>query len=140
MRYHSAKSTGFVILVISVIVLLIVSIAIAPADLRLIVMTGAALGIGLLLWIWFGTWYEFQPSGLLLRCGPFYERIPYDRITEASRTKGMASSMALSSDMIELRHGENYLTGTTMISPKDKETFLAELKARCPALKPVTGD
>jgi hypothetical protein len=140
MRYRSAKSTGFTVLVASVILLLIVSIAITPGDLRLIITLGAGFGIGLLLWIWFGTWYEFQPSVLLLRCGPFYERIPYDRIAEASRIKGMASSMALSSDMIELRHGENYLTGTTMISPKDKEAFLAELKARCPTLKPVTGD
>lgn len=131
MRYPSAKSPGFAALVFGLILLLVVCAVIVPDDLRLVMAAGAALAAALLLWIWFGTWYEFRETVLFLRYGHFFERIPYARIFEANRLKSMASSMALSSDMIELRHGENYVTGTTMISPKDREGFLSELKARC---------
>lgn len=48
----------------------------------------------------------------------------------------MASSMALSSYMIELRHGKNYITVTTYISPIDRDEFIIEIKKRCPNIKP----
>lgn len=135
MRYQSAKGPGFAALVFGVILLLAVSIIIVPGELRITTAAGTALAATLLLWIWFGTWYEFREDELYLRYGPFFERIPYGRITEANRMKSMASSMALSSDMIELRHGENYVTGTTLISPKDRDGFLIELGKRCRNLK-----
>jgi hypothetical protein len=69
-----------------------------------------------------------------LRMGPFFERIPYIKIFSAKKIKGMMSSMALSSDMLELRHGKNYITGTTYISPEDRDAFIAELKLWCPGL------
>jgi len=131
MRYPSAKSPGFAALVFGVILLLVVSAIIVPGEMRLVVTAGAAAVTALLLWVWFGTWYEFGETRLLLRCGPFFERIPYDRIFEANMLRSMASSMALSNDIIELRHGQNYITGTTMISPKNREGFLRELKSRC---------
>lgn len=135
MRYPSAKSKGFTALIMGVILLLIVSAAIVPADARMIVLSGSALVAAFLLWIWFGTWYEFKEEYLLARLGPFFERIPYEKIFEANKIKSMASSMALSSDMIELRHGKNYITGTTYISPQDRDGFIDELKTRCTSLK-----
>jgi hypothetical protein len=47
----------------------------------------------------------------------------------------MAASMALSNEMIELRHGKNYLSGTTFISPADRDGFIVELTERCPNLR-----
>ena len=135
MRYPSAKSPGFAALMFGVIALLFAAAAVTPGDAQIYVAAGAALTAARLLWIWFGTWYEFRETALHLRLGPFFERIPYERIFAANRMKSMASSMALSSDMIELRHGENYIAGTTMISPKDREGFLLELRARCGNLK-----
>lgn len=135
MKFGSAKSAGFGVLMFGVPLLLAASAVIAPADVRLYVIAGAVLVSTFLMWIWFGTWYEFRDGLLLLRSGPFFERIPYERITQANRIKSMASSMALSSDMIELRHGENYITGTTMVSPADRDGFLQELRNRCPNLK-----
>lgn len=134
MRFPSGKSAGFAALVWGVPAVLAVSAVIVPAGMRLIVIAGAAAVTTMLLWIWFGTYYEFQEECLMIRFGPFFERIPYERIFEAKRLEGMASSMALSGRMIELRHGENYLSGTTCISPKDREGFLAELGLRCPNL------
>lgn len=139
MRYPSSKSRGFAILVCGVILILIVATVLVSGQERWILLVGTALGTSLLLWIWFATFYEFKYEHLLLRMGPFFQRIPYPRITSARKFQGMMSSMALSSDMIELRHGKNYITGTTYISPKDRDGFLAELKTRCQSLKNDAG-
>jgi hypothetical protein len=135
MRYPSAKGLGFSILIGGVLLLLIVCVVIAPANLRLPIAAGAAAVTALMLWIWFGTWYEFREDYLMIRFGPFFERVPYERIVSATKLKSMVSSMALASEMIELQHGPNYISGTTYISPKDRDGFLLELKARCVNLK-----
>ncbi len=135
MRYPSAKSAGFSILIWGVVVLLVVSMIIIPTEFRTITIIGSITGIAFILWIWFGAYYEFRDRYLLARMGPFFERIPYERITSARLFKSMVSSMALSNEMIELRHGKNYITGTTYISPADRDGFLIALKARSPNLK-----
>ena len=135
MRYPSAKSKGFGILIWGVVILLVVSMIIIPAEYRAITIIGSIIGIAFMLWIWFGAYYEFHNKYLLARMGPFFERIPYERITSARLFKGMLSSMALSSEMIELRHGKNYILGTTYISPADRDGFLIALKTRCPNLE-----
>ena len=135
MRYPSGKSTGFSLLLWGVVVVLLVSMVIVPSDIRAIVIAGGCAGIAFMLWVWFGTYYEFRDKYLLARMGPFFERIPYERITSAKLFKSMVSSMALSSEMIELRHGKNYVSGTTYISPVQRDLFLAELRARCPNLQ-----
>ncbi len=134
MRYPSAKSAGFGVLVWGVVILLAVAVIIIPAEFRIITAIGSLVGIGFMLWIWYGSYYEFKETYLLARMGPFFERIPYERITSARPFKSMISSMALSSEMIELRHGKNYISGTTYISPVNREQFLVELRTRCPNL------
>ncbi|XUX01345.1 MAG: PH domain-containing protein [Dehalogenimonas sp.] len=132
MRYPSAKSIGFRALVWGVVILLCVAVIIIPAEFRFLTAIGSLAAIGFMLWIWYGTYYEIKETYLLVRMGPFFERIPYERITSARPFKSMISSMALSSEMIELRHGKNYISGTTYISPVNRDQFLAELKLRCP--------
>ncbi|NDL66652.1 PH domain-containing protein [Anaerotalea alkaliphila] len=86
----------------------------------------------LLLWILHGTWYELREDHLHCRCGPFGERIPYDRIKSLRLVTSPLSSMALSLQRIEIRqHGRGWITGTTMISPVDREDFLRQLATRC---------
>jgi uncharacterized membrane protein len=134
LRYPSGKSIGFSLLIWGVVLLLVISLALAivvSAPYTEIIIAGSILAIAFILWIWFGTYYEFKESFVLLRMGPFMEKVSYDKITSARIFKSMASSMALSSAMIELRHGKNYITGTTYISPEDRDGFLAELKVRC---------
>jgi hypothetical protein len=137
-RYPSAKSAAFGILVWGLILILLVSAIIVPPQYRYPTIAGSLVGIGFMLWMWFGAYYEFRETYLLLRMGPFFERIPYIKIFSARKFKGMMSSMALSSDMLELRHGKNYITGTTYISPEDRDAFIAELKLWCPGLNSTT--
>ncbi|HSW57713.1 MAG TPA: PH domain-containing protein, partial [Dehalococcoidales bacterium] len=135
MRYTSGKSWVFGILVWAVIGILTAATLYFVQQSTWWYLLLTAAGVALLLWIWLGTYYEFRQDYLLAKMGPFFERIPYSRITSARKFKGVASSMALSSDMIELRHGKNYITGTTFISPLDRDNFLRELQSRCPDLK-----
>ncbi len=92
--------------------------------------------VAFLLWIYFDSWYELREEYLYCSCGPFKEKIYYDKIKSAVLTRNLLSSMALSSKRIEIRqHGKGYFSGTTMISPVDREAFLEELKRRCGRLE-----
>ena len=134
MRYASAKSAGFGVLVWGVILVLAISMVIIPFQYRLPVIAGSLACIGFILWIWYGTFYEFKHDYLLVQMGPFFEKIQYSKIVSARKFKSMVSSMALSNEMIELRHGKNYITGTTYISPEDRDGFLEQLKFWSPGI------
>lgn len=107
-----------------------------PTEERLI---GYAIGIPMLiviLWICFGTYFEFKEDYLYCRCGPFYEKIRYEKIKSVKLSENMLSSMALSRRRIEiLQHGKGYIAGTTYISPRNRERFMEELIARCKYLE-----
>lgn len=96
---------------------------------------GYAVGvpmIGFILWIYFGTYYEFRDAYLYCRSGPFVEKIAYEKIKSVKLSQNMLSSMALSTKRIEIRqHGKGFITGTTYISPVNREEFLMELISRC---------
>jgi hypothetical protein len=82
-----------------------------------------------LVWIWFGTYYETREDYLLIRSGPIWQRIRYERIRAMKKSSKPWSSAALSLKRIEIRHGK---MGYTLISPVDRDAFLKEMKRRCP--------
>ena len=137
MNYPSGKSLGVYVLIWGLILLFIgtsIYFVLYPSEEGNYVIIGCVLMSLLMLWIWFAAYYASMENYLLARMGPFFERIPYARITSARRFRGMPSSMSLSIDMLELRHGKYYITGTTYISPRDQQGFLEALKAHCPNL------
>lgn len=79
-------------------------------------------------WLWFSTYYVLEEKEINIRCGPIKKRIPYREITSAHKTWNPLSSPALSLKRISLA----YQFGTVLISPKDRDQFLALLKERCP--------
>lgn len=83
-----------------------------------IVMIFSALSIA---WIWFGTYYEFLDDMMVVKCGPFRERIKLSDIKSVKETRNPLSSAALSIDRLELRYG---FSGMVLVSPKDKEAFI----------------
>ena len=131
MKYKSAKSIGFGMLFWGVIMVLLVSVIIVPAEYRLPAALISLVVSCFLLWIWYGTYYQFRENDLAIRFGPFFENIQYTKIFSIKPFRSMASSMALSNEMIELRHGRNYTTGTTYISPENRDEFISELQKRC---------
>jgi hypothetical protein len=86
--------------------------------------------IGFLVWIWLGTNYTLEDRHLVVRSGPFTWRIAIDEIISIEKPKGFArtgSNPALSMDRLLVTYGKGK---RIMISPAEKEKFLADLKAR----------
>ncbi len=86
--------------------------------------------IGFLLWIVLGTNYTLEGRELIVRSGPFTWRIAIDEIISIEKPKGFVrahSSPALSMDRLMVTYGANK---RLMISPAEKEKFLADLRAR----------
>lgn len=132
MRVKSAIDSWFAAIVLVTVALLLVSALVVPQEGRFKVLAAVLPVVAFLVWLVFGTYYELRDEYLFCRSGPFFERIPYDKIKSAKLTRNLLSSMALSSRRIEIRqHGKGYLTGTTMISPVNREEFLRELVRRC---------
>jgi hypothetical protein len=116
-RYPSGKSILSGALVWGGILILIISAFFVQENQRWIFVSAIIFWTLFLSWIWFGTFYKFRDTYILARMGPFVQRIPYDSITSVKKIRIIASSMALSSEAIEICHGKNYVTGTTYISP-----------------------
>ena len=132
MRVRSAIDWWCGAIILGVAVALLISAAVAQRQDRLGILAAVLPVVAFLLWTILGTYYEFRDEYLFCRSGPFFERIPYDKIKSARLTRNLLSSMALSSLRIEIRqHGKGYFTGTTMISPVNREEFLRELLRRC---------
>ncbi len=86
--------------------------------------------IGFLVWIVIGTNYTLEGRDLVVRSGPFTWRIAIDDITSVEKPKGFVrarSSPALSMDRLLVSYGNGK---RLLISPAEKEKFLADLKAR----------
>lgn len=106
--------------------------------------TGAAIvgwlslaGIGLLyaLVVW-PIEYVLEDKDLVVRFGVVRSRIPYPSIRGVRRTRNVLASPALSLDRLAIDTGGKL---APMISPSDREGFLAELAARAPHLR-LEGD
>lgn len=132
MRYPSAKDIWIKIIIFATIGILICSAFIVPAEFSLLTLIVVVPVVLFLAWIYFNTYYELHEEYLLCKSGPFSEKIRYDNIKSLKLTQNMLSSMALSSKRIEIKQiGKNFIMGTTLVSPENREEFLAEIKSRC---------
>lgn len=82
-------------------------------------------------WLWIATYYVLTGNELFIRSGPITKSIPFESITKVKPIRSWMSSAATSSRRIEIHYGKyDYIH----ISPLDEDTFLSELKKRCPHL------
>ena len=90
---------------------------------------GIVLALVLSLSVLLNTYYEFNDTHLLIRCGPFWRSVSLADIVGVKPTRNPLASMALSLDRIALtvRNSRSIL-----ISPRDRSAFMAELRQRCP--------
>lgn len=120
----------------AVVLILIVSTMMLPPSSWLMMSLLNLPVIGFLAWLYFGTYYRFEETRLVCHSGPFTEKIAYDKIKSAKLCHNMLSSLALSVDRIEIRqHDKGYISGTTLISPINREEFLQTLISKCPNLE-----
>jgi len=89
--------------------------------------------IGFITWVFLQTNYTLDGRELIIRSGPFRWRIPVNEITGIETPDRQSlflrsrSSPALSMDRITISYGGGK---RIMISPAEKEKFLADLKSR----------
>ena len=84
---------------------------------------GLALIVGMLR----STRYEVADREVIVRSTPFRWRIEIESIESIRPSRSPASSPALSLDRLEIRYGGGR---TLLVSPKDREGFLAAVVAR----------
>jgi hypothetical protein len=78
-------------------------------------------------WIVLTTEYTLTGRSLEIRSGPFHWSIPLREITRIEFTRHPGSSPALSLDRLRIQHAAG---AQMMISPENRERFLAELRSR----------
>src|SRR5690606_38964304 len=78
------------------------------------------------LWILLSTRYTLDDEVLTVQSGPFRWRVPIAELTDIRPTSNPLSSPALSLDRLRIDYGRKSI----MISPKNKEHFLAEIEKR----------
>ena len=117
------------LVIVMVAALAISLIAIAPAVYQGLwwVIIPLAGTFGFVLWVMLGTYYEIEGNRQLVRSGPFRWRIPINEIEEMTPTHNPLSSPALSLDRLRIEYSGGR---SVMISPEDKDRFIAEIERR----------
>jgi len=100
------------------------------------VLLCAAVVLGLLS-VLYATYYVISGDRLTAHCGPFKSSVLLQNIEEVVPSHNPLSSPALSLDRLHVRYRGSMFG--LLISPRDKQGFLAELVARAPQLR-IDGD
>ena len=132
MKVKSEFDLMFQVIIGTTAIIMIAPIGLIPQQERWLMYVLVVPTLIFLAWIVLDTWYELRDDHLYCVSGPFREKIYYDKIKNIKLSENMLSSMALSRKRIEIRqHKKNYITGTTLISPQNREDFFVQLKRRC---------
>jgi uncharacterized membrane protein YdbT with pleckstrin-like domain len=75
--------------------------------------------------------YTLSDSGLRIECGILKEEVPYNRIRGAELSRSLLSAPALSVQRVRVLLD----SGSRLISPKDREQFIQDLRSRLGAHK-----
>ena len=78
------------------------------------------------LWFVSAISYRLTPDTLNVRCGLLRWKIPLKLVRSVEETRDMTSAPALSMDRLRINYGAS---DYVLISPKDKQEFLRDLKA-----------
>jgi hypothetical protein len=105
------------VVTVAIVESLLIALALAP-----LILLGAALP----LWVLGSTSYTFEASHLYVRSGPFRWKVALREIRRVAPTRSPWSSPALSLDRLRIEYGGRWI----MVSPQDKDGFLAELERR----------
>ena len=96
----------------------------------------AVLLLSLLLpaWLLLGTRYSLTDDALKVRAGPFRWTVPLAEIFSVRPSRSILSAPALSLDRIQIDYGARRI----LISPRERQRFVDELRQRCPKAR-ITG-
>jgi hypothetical protein len=90
----------------------------------------------LVLWVIYGTGYTVGTRAVDVRSGPFRWAIPLEAIVSVAPSNDMLASPAASLDRLRVDYRtRDGRSRAMLLSPADKDGFLAALAARCPQLE-----
>lgn len=134
MTYRSAVDWWFYVVVFGVAAVTIPTIVPLFASGRpanvLIALFVLLTACALPLWLLASTYYRIDASALVVRSGPFRWTVPFSDIRNVQPSRSVLSSPALSLDRIRIDYGAGR---TLLVSPKDREAFLAAIERRVDA-------
>ena len=112
--------------------LVVVGVCAAERKWETLLWTGGLLAVvqGFIEWIFHTTYYLVESDELRIRSGMFRWRIPIERIESVEPTNNPLSSPALSLDRLDIRYGSKNI----LVSPEDREGFMAALRAVNPRI------
>ncbi len=84
-------------------------------------------------------YYELTDAELFVRSGLMRWHIPFGSILRVRPSSSLLSSPALSLDRLEIAWEKHGRVRKILISPKDSEGFLQELRGHVPQLEPGYG-
>ena len=85
-------------------------------------------------WLLLGTRYSLTDDALKVRAGPFRWTVPLAEISSVRPSRSILSAPALSLDRIQIDYGARRI----LISPRERQRFVDELRQRCPKAR-ITG-
>lgn len=75
--------------------------------------------------------YELEADHVLIRCGMIRQRIRYAEITGVAPSRSMVSAPALSVRRVKI----GFKHGAQLVSPREREAFIADLQQRVAAAR-----
>ncbi len=81
--------------------------------------------------------YTLKADHLHIQAGLLHDKVPYTEILEATPTRNPLSAPALSLDRVKIHLAKGSFPGYKLISPAQKDKFLAELTSRIEAQPPT---
>jgi Bacterial PH domain len=145
-RTYPSRVDGWLILLLAPVIVIEIGIGVLflaapPVSRGAGLLIGAAcFGVaGMIAWFLLGTRYEVGDGVLVARSGPFRFRIPLDGIREVSPTSNALSAPACSLDRLRIDYEVDGRRRSLLVSPKDKEGFLRELRDAVPGSR-IEGD
>ncbi len=123
--YPSRIDAWLIVLTLAVVGVLVWRAIRAPADaLASLGVIGLMLGIGLA--TSFPCTYTLTGTHLVIRSGLFRQRIAYRDITAVAMSRSVWAAPALSLDRVRIDYAGRF----QLVSPRQREDFMAELRRR----------
>lgn len=140
MRYKHKVDGWVAVLLYGSVFMFIPMFFLVPEEEQYILILSFVLMAIIILPFMYG-YLEFKEDHLLIRMHVFRQKIYYDNIKSIRMCRNWLSSMAMTSERIEIKeHKKGFIRGTTYVGPSDREQFFEELKLNCRYLEEHVSD
>ncbi len=118
---------GLIILIVPAVTIITIIVE-GISQTNLLALALMVLASLLTIWLMLATDYRFKDDKLVVRSGPFNWKIQLSDITHVKESRELIASPALSLDRLRIEYKGTF--GAILISPENKQGFIAELESR----------